>query len=57
MIKSCPIIPLVGTVTAVGPDEGNVPYRFIEISEKGGRVRRPTVKAVRAYVHQHGRLA
>jgi hypothetical protein len=52
MMKSCPIIPVIGTITAIGPnklDKGGVLYRYIEISEKGGKVRRLTiVRAVEA---------
>lgn len=52
MKKSCPIIPIIGTITAIGPnnlDKGGVLYRYIEICEKGGRTRRLTiVRAVEA---------
>jgi hypothetical protein len=45
-MNSCPIFPIVGTITAIGPsmlDKGGVLYRYIEISEKGGKVRRLTI--------------
>ena len=47
-MKSCPIIPIIGTITAIGPnnlDKGGVLYRYIEISEKGGLTRRLTIRA------------
>jgi hypothetical protein len=51
-MKSCLIFPVVGTITAVGPsnlDKGGVLYRYIDICEKGGRVRHLTiVRAVEA---------
>ena len=51
-MKSCPIFPVVGAITAVGPnnlDKGGVLYRYIDICEKGGRTRRLTiVRAVEA---------
>src|SRR5580700_8065834 len=60
MMKSCPVVPVVGTITAVGPsrlDRGGVLYRYIEISEKGGRVRRLTivraVEALASLIEQH----
>src|SRR3984893_13496740 len=60
MMKSCPIFPVIGTITAVGPnnlDKGGVLYRYIEISEKGGRVRRLTivraVEALAALIERH----
>jgi hypothetical protein len=46
MMKPCPVFPIVGTITAVGPnrlDKGGVLYRYLEISEPGGRVRRLTI--------------
>jgi hypothetical protein len=46
MMTSCPVFSVIGTITAVGPsmlDKGGVLYRYIEISEKGGRVRRLTI--------------
>jgi hypothetical protein len=46
IMQSCSIIPVIGTITAVGPntlDKGGVLYRYIEISEKGGKVRRLTI--------------
>jgi hypothetical protein len=46
MMTSCPVFPVIGTITAVGPsmlDKGGVLYRYIEISEKGGKVRRLTI--------------
>jgi hypothetical protein len=59
-MKSCSIIAIIGTITAVGPnnlDKGGVLYRYIEISEKGGRVRRLTivraVEALAALIEQH----
>ena len=52
MMQSCPIIPIIGTITAIGPnnlDKGGVLYRYIDIREKGGQVRRLTiVRAVQA---------
>jgi hypothetical protein len=60
MMKPCPVFPVVGTITAVGAsmlDKGGVLYRYIEISEKGGRVRRLTivraVEALAALIEQH----
>jgi hypothetical protein len=51
-MQSCPIFPVIGTITAVGPnnlDKGGVLYRYIDICEKGGRTRRLTiVRAVEA---------
>jgi hypothetical protein len=51
-MKTCPLFPIVGTITAVGPnmlDKGGVLFRYIDIREKGGRVRRLTiVRAVEA---------
>jgi hypothetical protein len=59
-MKSCSIIAIIGTITAVGPnnlDKGGVLYRYIEISEKGGRVRRLTivraVETLAALIEQH----
>jgi hypothetical protein len=46
MMTSCPVFPVIGTITAVGPsmlDKGGVLYRYIEISETGGGVRRLTI--------------
>jgi hypothetical protein len=46
MMKSCPVFPVIGTITAVGPsrlDKGGVLYRYIEICEQGGRLRRLTI--------------
>jgi hypothetical protein len=52
MMQSCPIIPIIGTITAIGPnnlDKGGVLYRYIDICERGGRTRRLTiVRAVEA---------
>jgi hypothetical protein len=45
-MKSCPVFPVIGTITAVGPsllDKGGVLYRYLDICEKGGRVRRLTI--------------
>jgi len=45
-MQSCPIFPVIGTITAIGPnnpDRGSVLCRYIEISEKGGRTRRLTI--------------
>ena len=60
MMKSCPIIPIIGTITAIGPnnlDKGGVLYRYIEICEKGGRIRRLTivraVEALSALIEPH----
>ena len=60
MIKSCPIFPVIGIITAVGPnslDKGGVLYRYIDICEKGGRTRRLTivraVEALAALIEQH----
>jgi hypothetical protein len=59
-MKTCPVFSIVGTITAVGPsmlDEGGVLYRYIEICEKGGRVRRLTivraVEALASLIEQH----
>ena len=59
-MNSCPVFPIVGTVTAVGPstpNRGGVLYRYIKICEKGGRARRPTVvravEALAALIEQH----
>jgi hypothetical protein len=59
-MNSCPVFPIIGTVTAVGPsrlDRGGVLYRYIEICEKGGRARRLTVvravEALAALIEQH----
>jgi hypothetical protein len=46
MMKPCPVFPIIGTITAVGPsrlEKGGVLYRYLEISEKGGKVRRLTI--------------
>jgi hypothetical protein len=60
MMKSCPIIPVIGTITAVGPnnlDKGHVLYRYIDICEKGGRTRRMrivhAVEALASLIEQH----
>jgi hypothetical protein len=45
-MQPCPVFPVVGTITAVGHsvlDKGGVLYRYIEICEKGGKVRRLTI--------------
>jgi len=69
MMNPCPVFPVIGTITAVGPsmlDEGGVLCRYIEISETGGKLRRPWVdradgprqvdfEAMRAYAQQRGR--
>ena len=51
-MSACPLVAVVGTITAIGPsmlDKGGVIYRHIEICEQGGRVRRLTmVRAVDA---------
>lgn len=59
-MNSCPVLPIVGTVTAVGPsrlDKAGVLYRYIEFSEHGGRARRLTivraVEALAALIEQH----
>jgi hypothetical protein len=59
-MHSCPVFPVVGTVTAVGPsrlDKSGVLYRYIEICEKGGRARRLTivraVEALATLIEQH----
>ena len=59
-MHSCPVFPVVGTVTAVGPsrfDEGGILYHYIDICEKGGRARRLTivraVEALGALIEQH----
>jgi hypothetical protein len=59
-MKPCPVFPIVGTITAIGPsmlDKGGVLYRYIEIREKGGAVRRMTivraVEALASLVEQH----
>ena len=60
MMKPCPVFPIVGTITAVGPkwlDKGGVLYRYIEISEQGGGIRRLTivraVEELAALIEQH----
>jgi hypothetical protein len=59
-MTSCSIFPVIGTITAIGPnnpDEGGVLYRTIDISEKGGRTRRLTivraVEALALLIEQH----
>lgn len=59
-MKSCPVIAVIGTITAVGPnnpDQGGVIYRYIEICEKGGRTRRLTIvratAALASLIEQH----
>jgi hypothetical protein len=59
-MELCPIFSVIGIVTAIGPnnpDKGGVLYRYIDISEKGGRTRRlTTVRAVEglaALIEQH----
>jgi hypothetical protein len=59
-MKSCSIIPVIGTITAIGPnnlDKGRVLYRYIEICEKGGRTRRLTivraVEVLASLIEQH----
>jgi hypothetical protein len=59
-MKSCPIFPVIGTITSVGPntlDKGGVLYRYIEICEKGGRTRRLTIvraiEALAMLIEQH----
>jgi hypothetical protein len=51
-MQACAIFAVIGSITAIGPntsDKGGVLYRYIEISEKGGRARRLTiVRAVEA---------
>ena len=60
MMKPCPVFPVVGTITAVGPsmlDKGGVLYRYIEFREKGGRARHLTVvravEELAALIEQH----
>jgi hypothetical protein len=60
MMKSCPILPVIGTITAIGPnnlDKGAVLFRYIDICEKGGRTRHLTivraVEALAALIEQH----
>jgi hypothetical protein len=59
-MESCAIFPVIGTITAIGPnspDKGGVLYRYIEISEKGGRTRCLTVvraiEALASLIEQH----
>jgi|ERR1043166_2433801 hypothetical protein len=59
-MNACPVFPIVGTVTAIGPsmlDKGGVLYRYIEICEEGGRVRRLTIvraiEALASLVERH----
>jgi hypothetical protein len=59
-MKSCPVFPVIGTITAVGaknPDEGGVQYRYLEICEEGDRRRRLTIvhaiEALAALIEQH----
>jgi hypothetical protein len=45
-MNACPVFAVVGAVTAVGPstlDKGGVLYRYIDICEQGGTVRRLTI--------------
>jgi hypothetical protein len=60
LMKSCPLLPVIGAVTAIGPnksDEGGVLYRYIEFREQGGRMRRLTIvraiEALAALIEQH----
>jgi hypothetical protein len=49
IMQSCPVLPVIGTITAVGAsslDKGGVVYRYLEICEQGGRTQR--VASVRA---------
>jgi hypothetical protein len=59
-MELCPIFSVIGIVTAIGPnnpDKGGVLYRYIEISEKGGRTRRLTIvraiEALASLIEQH----
>jgi hypothetical protein len=59
-MNSCRILPVIGTITAIGPndlDKGVVLYRYIEICEKGGRARRLTivraVETLAALIEKH----
>jgi hypothetical protein len=59
-MQSCSIFAVIGIITAIGPNnlnKGGVLYRYIDISEKGGRTRRLTivraVEALAALVEQH----
>ena len=53
-MNPCPVFPVIGTVTAIGPstlDNGALLCRYIEISEQDGKGRR---LATQAYVQQRG---
>jgi len=59
-MQSCPIFAVIGIITAIGPnnlDKGRVLYRYIEISEKGGRTRRLTIvraaEALASLIERH----
>jgi hypothetical protein len=60
IMKSCPLVPVIGAITAIGPnnaDNGGVIYRYIEFREEGGRTRRLTIvraiAALAALIEQH----
>ena len=45
-MSPCPLFAVIGTITAVGPSmlsKGGVLYRYLDICEQGGRVRRLTI--------------
>jgi len=53
LMNSCPVFPIIGTVTAVGPsrlDRGGVLYRYI----RADGPQRVDFDAIRAYVQQPG---
>jgi len=59
-MQSCAIFSVIGIITAIGPnnlDKGGVLYRYIDISERGGRTRRLTivraVEALASLIEQH----
>jgi hypothetical protein len=60
MTQSCSIFPVIGVITAVGPnmlDKGGVLYRYIDICEEGGSIRRLTivraVEELAALIEEH----
>lgn len=59
-MKSCALVPVIGAITAIGPnngDNGGVLYRYIDFREEGGRTRRLTIvraiEALATLIEQH----
>jgi hypothetical protein len=59
-MQSCPIFAVIGSITAIGPnnpDKGGVLFRYIDIAEKGGRTRHLTIvraiEALALLIEQH----